>query len=734
MKNQMAVLSLSVAMLMTGCGGGGGGSSDATPVQPPVQESPQTPPVTPPQTSEIILNTVNVEDIASELTAAAFGQTLWTPRAMVVHHDILYIGDSYPTPQILRYDLKNRKALSPVELRGLTQPWKDLTDIYILDNRLYVANGVDQRTDIFELQGDRALFIMSLGTGTSNVDQNRLGLTYPMGVTANRDYVFVADQQNQISVWTQSDVVASQNRQASKTARLSLPNCMKGCMTRLTLIDQYLYAATNQGQTFVYDIKELSHADHQTLIQPIKQQSNAATAFYLSSHDQLMYSAQPSGRIQMFKQDQMLQSSQVIPDQQFDAVSRYRLANQSSLALGKALDIASHDDVILSLFDQKIVLLPVRRLQHKVSSTPVAPVKLLESQATAFTRVLQDGESWSVLTNANDRHVFMNQILSVSFDRDRMLLKSYSAVPVRDLQIKARLRKTDQWVVLAELDQLTPFSHTTLPFVLNSSTRFNLVDGTGSVRLDGLERFVEMPANLFEELRIESTTDTHVQKLNQIKAKWKIFFGTYDEPGKWCRITPVYAREWVIMMTNLAYLLSTPEFETLWFNHKAVMGHDFFGNAGKVDAVNGFFKEADYQRVYQELFNRSQIRLGVTNMGGGLGGGDVLGVDTWLFYGHYRLSGMRIIAHEFGHGWGGHSSAWAMEGHGFEAMVDWLNFYFQRRPGSLPYMDPNVNAFHLTPDSELCQGVNQNMVKGVASTAPWNKVDEYFKNNPMPNS
>jgi len=29
--------------------------------------------------------------------------------------------------------------------------------------------------------------------------------------------------------------------------------------------------------------------------------------------------------------------------------------------------------------------------------------------------------------------------------------------------------------------------------------------------------------------------------------------------------------------------------------------------------------------------------------------------------------------------------------------------------------------------------VNQNMVKGVASTAPWNKVDEYFKNNPITN-
>ena len=77
--------------------------------------------------------------------------------------------------------------------------------------------------------------------------------------------------------------------------------------------------------------------------------------------------------------------------------------------------------------------------------------------------------------------------------------------------------------------------------------------------------------------------------------------------------------------------------------------------------------------------------------------------------------------------------ATGLAGHGFEAMVDWLNFYFQRRPGSIPYMDPNVNAFHLTPGSALCQGVNQDMVKGVASTAPWNKVDEYFKNNPMPN-
>lgn len=188
-----------------------------------------------------------------------------------------------------------------------------------------------------------------------------------------------------------------------------------------------------------------------------------------------------------------------------------------------------------------------------------------------------------------------------------------------------------------------------------------------------------------------------------------------------------------MMMTNLAYMLSSPEFKTLWFNHKEVMGHDFFGNAGQVHGASGFYTAEDYARIYQAILDRDLISLSVTNMGGGLGGGSVLGVDTWLFYGHYRLSGYRIIAHEFGHHWGGHNSAWAMSGYGFEPMVDWLNFYFQRQPGSLPYMDSNVNVFHLRSNSELCQSVNQNMVKGVATSAPWNKVDEYFKYHPVQN-
>jgi hypothetical protein len=369
-------------------------------------------------------------------------------------------------------------------------------------------------------------------------------------------------------------------------------------------------------------------------------------------------------------------------------------------------------------------------LTYRDLSEPVVTQQLTEQSAIQQNKLLQDQEPWETLTNVEQRHVYMNQILSVALQSNGLFLQSYSAVPVRDLTIQAKLRGHEKWVELAHLDQLSAFSQTTLGFD-RQKKRFNVVDETGSIELEGLEQFSQTPTDLFEHIRIVSATDTHVQKLNRIQAKWKIYFGTYDEPKKWCRITPVYAREWVIMMTNLAYLLSTPEFKTLWFNHKAVLGHDFFGNAGKVDAVNGYFQPEDYARVYQEILDRDEVNLGVTDMGGGLGGWKVLGVDTWLFYGHYRLSGMRIIAHEFGHRWGGHSSAWAMENHGFEAMVDGLNFYFQRRAGSLPYMDPNVNAFHLTPDTQLCQGVNQDMVKRVAATAPLNKVDEYFKNHPM---
>lgn len=721
-----AILSVSIVLLMSGCGEGGGDSSTSQPTGPDSVITPDTGE----QLSKIA--EFKVLDVGSELIAGNFGLKTWNPTAMVVEGDVLYIANSQAESNILRYDLKQKRALSsidPMKIPGLAKKWDSLNDLEIHAGRLYVANYGLNRIDILDISGEQPNFITALGTGVWWGDALNYALVHSNAVTADDRYVYVPDIEGRINVWRQSDVTAQNHLKARKFARLSLPGCARNCNARMEVMGDYLYTSLPDGMTYVHDINQIQENGNN--IAPILTETNLSAVMH-RHNDGLVYVSRNDGTVKSYREKSFNLES-ILPNKSVDTFRDYILKGQNqSSRLAKASDLYIYGQNLLHMANQKIHILPMLTLQQNKSTQLNQAMILTESKARERSRVLQDGESWETLTNSSQRHVYMDQILSATLNGNRLHVQSYSAVPVRDLQIRARIKNSEDWVILAKLDQLTPFSNASFELKLTDQSRFPLLDGTGSIQLAGLSQTTQNPSNIFD-LKISSETDEHVKKLNQIKAKWKIYFGTYDEPNKWCRITPVYAREWVMMMTNLAYMLSTPEFETLWFNHKAVMGHDFFGNHGQVEGPNGFFQPEDYVRIYREILNRNEINLGVTNMGGGLGGGAVLGVDTWLFYGHYRLSGYRIIAHEFGHHWGGHNSAWAMSNYGFEAMVDWLNFYFQRRSGSIPYMDPNVNAFHLTPDSALCQGVNQNMVKGVASTAPWNKVDEYFKNNPMPN-
>ena len=721
-----AILSVSIVLLMSGCGGGGSDSSTSQPTGPDSMTSPSTGE----QLSKIA--EFKVLDVGSELTAGNFGLKTWNPTAMVVNGDVLYIANSQAESNILRYDLKQKRALSaidPMKISGLAKKWDSLNDLEIHAGRLYVANYGLNRIDILDISGEQPNFITALGTGVWWGDALNYALVHSNAVTADDRYVYVPDIEGRINVWRQSDVTAQNHLKARKFARLSLPGCARNCNARMEVMGDYLYTSLPDGMTYVHDINQIQENGNN--IAPILTETNLSAVMH-RHNDGLVYVSRNDGTVKSYREKSFNLES-ILPNKSVDTFRDYILKGQNqSSRLAKASDLYIYGQNLLHMANQKIHILPMLTLQQNKSTQLNQAMILTESKARERSRVLQDGESWETLTNSSQRHVYMDKILSATLNGNRLHLQSYSAVPVRDLQIRAKIKNSEDWVILAKLDQLTPFSNASFDLKLTDQSRFPLLDGTGSIQLAGLSQTTQNPSNIFD-LKISSETDEHVKKLNQIKAKWKIYFGTYDEPNKWCRITPVYAREWVMMMTNLAYMLSTPEFETLWFNHKAVMGHDFFGNDGQVEGPNGFFQPEDYVRIYREILNRNEINLGITNMGGGLGGGAVLGVDTWLFYGHYTLSGYRIIAHEFGHHWGGHNSAWAMSNYGFEAMVDWLNFYFQRRPGSIPYMDPNVNAFHLTPDSALCQGVNQNMVKGVASTAPWNKVDEYFKNNPITN-
>ena len=736
MKVKNTVLSLSILMLMTACGGGGGGdggSDNGNGSNSNVNPNPGAVGTNPPSGNNsqfTKMTEFKVLGQGAELTAKDFGLTAWNPTAMVRDGDVLYIANSQTESKILRYDLKSKRALTaidPTKITGLAKTWDSLTDIEIHAGRLYVANYGSNRVDILDISQAEPIFVMALGSGNWWGDTLNYSLVHSNAVTADDRYIYVPDIEGRINVWRQSDATAENHLKAKKFARLSLPDCGRNCNARMEVMGDYLYTSLPNGKSYVHDINKIRENDNN--VAPLLTESNLATLLHRYEND-LVYTARNDGTVETYRYKDFALTS-ILPKTSVDQYQKYTLKGQTdSTKLEKANDVSIYGDQLIHLANQTIKLLPMLSLQQNKTQQMSSALKLTESKANTKSRMLQDGESWETLTNHSQRSVLMNQILSANLSGNTLTVKSYSAVPVQNLQIRTKIRHSNEWVVLAELDQLTAFSTAKFNIKLNDQSRFPFADGSGSMQIAGLSQTTIAPSDIFE-LYVTSETDEHVKKLNSIKAKWNVHFGTYDEPGKWCRITPVYAREWIIMMTNMAYMLSTPEFETLWFNHKAVMGHDFFGNAGKVDAVNGYFQPEDYARVYQEILDRDEVNLGVTDMGGGLGGWKVLGVDTWLFYGHYRLSGMRIIAHEFGHRWGGHSSAWAMENHGFEAMVDGLNFYFQRRAGSLPYMDPNVNAFHLTPDTQLCQGVNQDMVKRVAATAPLNKVDEYFKNHPM---
>lgn len=88
------------------------------------------------------------------------------------------------------------------------------------------------------------------------------------------------------------------------------------------------------------------------------------------------------------------------------------------------------------------------------------------------------------------------------------------------------------------------------------------------------------------------------------------------------------------------------------------------------------------------------------------------------------------MGYEFGHHWGSHDSAWAKGGYGLQEINQQLHQYLQRKQ-RLPYMDPELNKFHLTPRAELYNGVAENM-RRLRPDSHVNYLERYFAANPLP--
>ncbi|NDV12940.1 YncE family protein [Crenobacter caeni] len=733
------ILLLALAITLTGClGSGSGTDSNSGSSPPPIGGLPENDQVEPPvetlppdQHPVTPSGSLRLLDTAQTLAAADFGLEDWAPRAVALHGNTVYIANDRNPGSVLRYNQATEQVLDKIDGISASEGFNKLPDLTVHGDRLYTSSLSSNRVDIFDLSGASPAFIMSLGTGSWAGASDKV-LVHPMAVAANDKYVFAADTHQRISVWQQGDVLPEKHKQAVKHAYLELTDCSSiWCSVKLEATPTRLYASFDNGKTLVYDVAELARST--TLIKPIQQQASVANA-YVAGGNASLYAARTSGTIDGFATSEILAEPNSIlgrPHEQF--VHYFKRGDPAEQKLGKSRDFAVGTNLLASIQgDNRVVVAPLREISEESGSGAQPAVRQYRLDAIATHQqatMLRDGEPWETLTDPALRSFRIDRILSGKASKTGIELSSYSAVPVTDLEIQARFKGSQNWFLLGHLDRLPAFSTIRLQADIRDGEAFARVDGQGFVRLSGLEHLEYYPSDLLD-VRLASKTDKHVQKLSEIKPTWKILFGKYSRAdGAWEKITPVYAREWVIMITNFAWILSSPEFEHLWFNHQKVMGHEFFGNAGRVEGPGGFFKPEDYPRYFRAIMNRAQLRLGVTTIGGGLGGGDVLGIDTWFFYSHYFNADIGVIGHEFGHHWGSHGSAWANAGWGLQLANLQLHQYFQRKK-QLPYMDPDVNKFHLTPREELYNGIAESMRKPRPDSHV-NPLERYFAANPL---
>lgn len=311
-----------------------------------------------------------------------------------------------------------------------------------------------------------------------------------------------------------------------------------------------------------------------------------------------------------------------------------------------------------------------------------------EQYSVRKSLILQNEESFETITDQEKRYFYVNQPLQVKWLSETTIqVISYAMRPVKDVRIWMNIPEYQEDIYLMHIQELPALSQQvyTVPFS-KGVTEYQTRSGKW------VSAFFDSVSQNNIKYSITSL-DPWYQKIAGMRPHWKVTFGNYSG-GNWREINALYAREWIIMITNMATVFDSDEMRYLFtFDNYPKSNNN--GKHFHTDSGYYYSSQADYEALLTQIYNKEHFNVGVTAIGGGLGGGATLGVDTWVFYSHYYGSNSEdsaLIAHEMGHGLGfGHSSSFCYGE--FQAYVQDL-YGLLLRTEALPYTDDSVNGFY----------------------------------------
>lgn len=658
------------------------------------------------------------------ITAEQLGVDALAITAIERYQDTLFITQDTNPAFITIFDMATQTVTGRIEgiesSRGF-QAYNRINELAIHNNLLYVSSLSSNRVDIFDLDNNNEL-VVSLGSGTGSWSGAN-GLVHAQSSAATDDFVFVTDAQSRISVYRQQDLTPENPDFAKRAGFLAYEGKYTHRKVQMHTIGDHLIVATADRGYFVYDMTKVDQAladgvdlsAEKVVSLNLQKVDLDNDTLIVSFRDRIEWHDANAFVANDFVLGEPLRTVRAINGQAVSALNDLHFANNELITANSERIAINHllNNDITFIADASVA-------QQTIQFDQLMP--------TSVTHILGNDEPHHVLMNRELRSVNINSLVQTKLlDNNTVQITNYAAQELRDITSELKLNGINKWFKLGKLDRIPAYAQITLPLsAFSTNHQFNSANNDGVFDLAELFTADLEVKDLFEH-RFSSETDEFAQRLSRLKPTWEIrFAGTADH--KWRDMNGLYAREWLIMMTNFAHMVSSDEFKHVWFNFEEIMGYNMHSYAGQVNEPGGYFTAEDYEHYYSSMLSRPYVNVGITAMGGGLGSAGITGVDTWLFYSHY-YGQWGIIAHEFGHGFDGksygHGTSFANGGNGWQPLMTMMANYHIRK-GDLPYMDDNLNGFYKAENAAYQHaGISQGKRKHRSESHMY-PLDDYF--------